>query len=248
MDHSRGGRFGGIVDFGRPMARAVFPALDAALAFGRLKLTSRLYDISPSLDARSPVFPGDTPFAAEPTAMIERGAPVNVAKITMTTHAGAHADAPLHYAHGAAAIDEVDLEPYLGPCSLVHLVGAQTITVDALAARLGDRRPQPRILIRTFDAAPVDRWESDYAAVSKDAVSWLADRGVILIGVDTPSLDPETSKTMDAHKAVLAADMRILEGLVLDEPPEGEYELIALPLKLKGLDAAPVRAILRTLG
>jgi arylformamidase len=70
---------------------------------------------------------------------------------------------------------------------------------------------------------------------------------VVLIGVDAPSLDPQTSKTMDAHKAILAADMRVLEGLVLDDVPPGRYELIALPLKLAGLDASPVRAVLRAL-
>ena len=72
-------------------------------------------------------------------------------------------------------------------------------------------------------------------------------QGVRLVGIDTPSIDPQNSKTMDAHKAVLAADMRILEGLVLDDVPEGRYELIALPLPIVGADASPIRAILREL-
>jgi arylformamidase len=68
---------------------------------------------------------------------------------------------------------------------------------------------------------------------------------VRLIGTDAASLDPEQSKTLDAHQAVKAADMRILEGLVLDDVPPGWYELIALPLCIVGADASPVRAILR---
>jgi arylformamidase len=102
-------------------------------------------------------------------------------------------------------------------------------------------------LLRTFDVFPRDGWPEMFTAVSAEAITWLAGAGVRLIGVDAPSLDPETSKTMDAHHAVFAADMRILEGLVLDDAPPGDYELIALPLKLEGLDSSPVRAVLREL-
>ena len=105
----------------------------------------------------------------------------------------------------------------------------------------------PRVLFRTYDRFPHDAWREDFTAVAADAIALLAERGVRLIGVDAPSLDPQDSKTMDAHHAVLAADMRILEGLVLDDVPPGDYELIALPLKLSGLDSSPVRAVLREL-
>lgn len=104
----------------------------------------------------------------------------------------------------------------------------------------------PRILLRTY-AFPVRAWGSAFAAVDNRAIALLAERGVRLIGVDAPSLDPEKSKSIDAHLAVKQADMRILEGLVLDEVPASDYELIALPLPLRGLDAPPVRAILRDL-
>ncbi len=105
----------------------------------------------------------------------------------------------------------------------------------------------PRVLFRTYDAFPHAAWRSDFVPVAAGAIMALAALGVRLIGIDSPSLDPEDSKAMDAHHAVLAADMRILEGLVLDDVPPGDYELIALPLKLAGLDAAPVRAVLREL-
>lgn len=208
----------------------------------------RLIDISPPLTASTPVFPGDAPFSSTQRWTISADCPVNVSTYTMSVHAGAHADAPLHYDRSGAPIDEVSLDAYIGPCSVVHAMGcAPLLNATSLATRIGARRLQPRILIRFHDQAPQLEWDADFPALAPDAVGWLADKGVILIGVDTQSLDPATSKTMDAHRAVRQRDMRILENLVLDEVPEGEYELIAPPLKLKGLDAAPVRAVLRTL-
>jgi len=172
---------------------------------------------------------------------------VNVAAFETTTHAGTHADAPLHYHPAGADAASVDLTPYLGRCRVVDARGAGPVVTRAvIEARLGCDAP-PRILLRTFDAFPRDLWVSDFTVVSAEAIAWLASLGVVLIGVDAPSLDPERSKTMDAHRAVLAHDMRILEGLVLDDVPAGDYELIALPLRLAGLDSSPVRAVLRAL-
>jgi arylformamidase len=206
-----------------------------------------LIDISPALDETSPVFPGDAPFRARRTFTLSDECPVNVAKFEATTHIGAHADAPLHYKAGAAPIDAVALDAYVGPCTVIHaLGGSRAVAVDEVVARLGERKLLPRFLIRTYARAPA-LWDPDFRGIAPELIDWLADRGVVLIGVDTPSLDPAASKTMEAHQRILAADMRVLEGLVLDTAPEGEYELIALPLKLKGLDAAPVRAVLRGL-
>lgn len=177
------------------------------------------------------------------------GAAVNVSAVELSTHTGAHADAPLHYSDDGAPIDAVPLDPYVGPCLVVHVFDAgAAVSSRAIAARL-DSLGAPaveRLLVRTWRRAPT-AWRPDFAAIAPEAIGFLAERGCRLIGVDTPSLDPEASKTMEAHKRILAADMRVLEGLALDDAAEGRYELIALPLKLAGLDAAPVRAILRTL-
>jgi len=205
-------------------------------------------DISPALSPLTPVWPGDTPVSAERTWTIAGECPVNVSKVTLSTHAGAHADAPFHYDPAGAPIDEAALETYIGPCTVIHVIGARySLGPDALAARAGARPLAPRVLLRFYQTAPQDRWDGAFPALAAGAVDWLADRGVILIGVDTPSLDPQDSKLMDAHHAVRRRNLRILEGLVLDQADEGDYELIAPPLKLKGLDAAPVRAVLRTL-
>ena len=167
----------------------------------------------------------------------------------MSTHTGAHADAPLHYQPAGADIAQVDLGAYIGPASVIHAIGARgRVSLSQLHAGLSDAgldRPEPRLLIRTYAAAPQEAWDPAFCAVAPELIDWFADQGGILIGIDTPSLDPQDSKTMDAHNRVAARDMRILEGLVLDAVEPGRYELIAPPLKLAGLDAAPVRAVLR---
>ncbi len=208
----------------------------------------KLIDISPALSPATPVWPADTAFTAERTWTMEGACPVNVSKVTLSTHTGAHADAPLHYDPQGAAIDAVPLEAYIGPCTVVHAIGVRDVLeAAALSAKLGGRAVRPRVLIRFYERAPQDAWDPAFPALAADAVHFLADRGAILIGVDTASLDPQSSKIMDAHRAAHARDLRILEGLVLDAVAEGDYELIAPPLKLAGLDAAPVRAVLRTL-
>ncbi len=103
------------------------------------------------------------------------------------------------------------------------------------------------MLFRTFERFPHDEWDSRFTAIDAEAIEWLALQGVKLVGTDAPSVDPQDSKTMAAHLAVLDHDLRILEGLVLDDVPEGRYELIALPLKVAGGDAGLCRAILRGL-
>ncbi len=212
-------------------------------------MTAALIDITPPVSAKTPMFPGDTVFEATRSWAIGADCPVNVSRLVMSTHTGTHADAPLHYdAHGAA-IDEVDVSSYIGPCAVVHLLDqAPAVSATALAAALDEIHAvaPERVLIRTYHRLP-ERWDPDFTAIGADAIDWLAARGCGLIGVDTPSLDPSTSKSMDAHNAVNRADMRILEGLRLDHVTPGIYELIAPPLKLQGLDAAPVRALLRTI-
>ena len=213
-----------------------------------LRPSPRLWDISQILRPGLPVWPGDTPFSCEARWSIEAdGSPVNVGAFTTTTHAGSHADAPFHYDPDGLDIAMVDLAPFLGTCRLIDARGAGAVVQQAfLEARLGET-PPPRVLLRTFETFPAEVWPSTFSAVSPDAIAWLAGRGVTLIGLDSPSLDPEESKTLDAHQAARAADLRILEGLVLDAVPAGDYELIALPLRLAGLDGSPVRAVLREL-
>jgi len=207
--------------------------------------TLRIWDISPTIRPGIPVWPGDTPYEAAPTWEIGDGCPVHVSRMTMTTHLGAHTDAPSHYDPAGKSIDQVDLAPYIGPCRVIHCIGVNVVEPAHLEGKLAGA--PPRVLLRTYASAPRDAWDPAFPAVSPAAIGLLASRGALLVGLDTPSLDPQDSKTLDAHHAVRAARMAILEGIVLDDIPEGDYELVALPLKFAGMDASPVRAVLRAL-
>ena len=205
---------------------------------------ARIRDISQPLHPGVPVWPGDTAFEHRRTWQMEAGSPVNVSAVTLSTHTGAHADAPLHYHPTAPDIAGVALEPYLGECCVVDARHAGPLIE---VADLPPLDGAIRVLFRTFERFPHDAWDTDTTAISPATIEWLAARGVLLVGIDTPSIDPQTSKDMLAHKAVLAHDIRVLEGLVLDDVPAGRYELIALPLPIVGGDASPVRAVLRDL-
>ncbi|MDP2130079.1 MAG: arylformamidase [Erythrobacter sp.] len=207
-------------------------------------MNRRLWDISQPLRPGLPVWPGDTAFAQAGTWQMAQGSPANVSAITMSTHSGAHADAPLHYAADAPDIASVDLAPYLGECVVVEARGAGPLI---LPEHLPDLTGVERVLFRTFATFPHDAWVDETTAIAPQTVDALAAAGVRLVGLDGPSIDPQTSKTMDAHLAVLRHDIRVLEGLVLDAVPPGRYELIALPLAIIGGDASPVRAVLREL-
>ena len=208
--------------------------------------TPRIWDISPPVHAGAPVFPGDTPYAQHWSAEIGPGCPVNVSALTLSPHVGAHADAPLHYDPAGAAIGALDLSPYLGPCRVIHAIGVRPLLLWEHLAHAVQGLP-PRVLVRTYAQMPVDRWDPHLAAYAPATVQRLADLGVRLIGIDTASIDPADSKTLDSHQVIRRSGLRVLENLVLDDVPEGDYELIALPLKLVQADASPVRAILRSL-
>lgn len=205
-----------------------------------------LWDISPPVHAGSPVFPGDAAFDLRWSWTMGPGCPVNVSTLTLSPHTGAHADAPLHYDEAGAPIGALPLEPFLGPCRVIHAIGrGPLVRWEHLAHALDDL--PPRVLVRTYAQAPVDRWDPDLAAYAPETVERLADLGVTLVGIDTASIDPADSKGLDSHQVIRRRGLRVLENLVLDGVPEGDYELIALPLKLATADASPVRAILREL-
>ena len=208
---------------------------------------TRLWDISPPVHAGSPVFPGDARYEQRWAATLAPGSPVNVSTITLSPHTGAHADAPLHYDAQGAAVGALDLEPYLGPCRVVHAIGCGALIEWRHIEHAVDESLPPRVLVRTYERMPVDLWDDALAAYAPDVIERLADRGVRLIGIDTASIDPAQSKTLDAHQVIRRRSLRVLENLVLDGVDEGDYELIALPLKLTTADASPVRAVLRSL-
>ncbi|MDB5942185.1 MAG: Kynurenine formamidase [Ramlibacter sp.] len=209
-------------------------------------MNTRIRDISPPVQEGAPVFPGDTPYGQRWAARIGPGCPVNVSEITLSPHAGAHADAPLHYDPAGQASGQLDLEPYLGPCRVIHAIDRGPLIRWEHLAHAAQALP-PRVLVRTYRRAPVDRWDPQLAAFAPATIERLADLGVLLVGIDTASIDPAESKDLPSHQVIRRRGLRVLENLVLDAVPEGDYELIALPLKLMTADASPVRAVLRDL-
>jgi len=207
--------------------------------------TKKLWDISPAVSPDSPLFPGDRAYAQEWTASIGPGCPVNLSAVTLSPHIGAHADAPLHYGADAPAIGAVSLEPFLGPCRVIHAIGCGPLVHREHLAHAVGALP-PRVLVRTCLKAPL-HWSPEFSAFAPETIAWLAALGVRLVGIDSQSVDPADSKTLPSHRQLLALDMRVLENLVLDDVPAGDYELIALPLKWVLADASPVRAVLREL-
>jgi arylformamidase len=206
----------------------------------------QIWDISPPVSALAPVFPGDTPYSQRWNATLSPGCPVNVSEITMSPHVGAHADAPLHYSRDGVAAGRLALEAYIGPCRVIHRMdGRPLITMDDLRPFLAD--VPPRVLVRTCERANTSAWSAQFSAFAPETIAFLASLGVLLIGLDTPSIDPADSKDLPSHQAILHYDMRVLENLLLDDVPAGDYELIALPLALIDADASPVRAVLRVL-
>lgn len=205
-----------------------------------------LYDISPPIDASIHVWPGDTPYVQTVNLDMHAGANLTLSDIRTTVHVGAHADAPSHYVADGADIAERSLDLYLGPCAVVSVDVARD---ERILPRHIEGKPldAPRVLFRTGTFPDPRAWNEDFASLSPELVDALHERGVVLIGIDTPSADPFHSKALEAHNAFARHDMAILEGVVLDGVPDGVYELIALPLRLLHADASPVRAVLRTL-
>ncbi len=204
-----------------------------------------IIDITPAINPRLAVFPGDTPFSEEFVMSTDQGQHLTLSKITTTVHLGAHTDAPNHYAPRSLGIATRALDFYLGKAQVLEVFAAPGARLQ-IADLKGKAIQAPRVLFKTKSFPNPYLWNGDFNSLSAGLVNYLHEQGVRLVGIDTPSIDPETDKTLESHLAVHSHDMAILEGIVLEKVPEGIYELIALPLKIEGADASPVRAILRT--
>ena len=186
-----------------------------------------LWDISPSVSTRAPVFPGDTPFQVLWNERINDGGVANISTIHMSPH-----------------VATLRLERFIGRCRVIDLSGADT-TEPVSREELSSACFHERVLIKTRRTAP-ERWTEDFRSVSPGAVRMLLESGVMLIGLDTPSIDPADSTLLLSHRVALQGGISIIENLDLSQVEAGDYELIALPLKLEGVEASPVRAVLRS--
>ncbi len=203
-----------------------------------------IYDVTLPLSAALAGWPGDAPYRFEWTCTKAGGASVNVGQVSCSIHSGTHIDAPYHFDDAGATTERLPLTPYLGPARLVDVTGKALIRRSDLAEV--DFAGTPRLLLRTRAWTDRGRFPDAIPVLDEDVPAWLAERGVILLGLDVPSVDVLDSKTLPVHHALGRHGVAILESLDLSAVPEGVYELIALPLKLVGADGSPVRAVLRT--
>ena len=205
-----------------------------------------LRDISVALDESTPEWPGDTPFTCGWPSQMAKGASVNVSAVTMSLHVGTHADAPLHVRDGWPASDALPLDAFMGPALVCSVSGPEReLELDDLPG-LPDGRIE-RLLLRSGRTIIGGKFPVSWPALSTRVVNELLGRGLRLLGVDAPSVDLRYSKTLEVHHALFAAGAYNLENLDLSAVEDGAYELVALPMRVRGLDAAPVRAALRAL-
>lgn len=205
-----------------------------------------LYDITRILQPQTAVWDGDTHYQVQPMAQIAQGSTVNLTTLTLSAHTGTHADAPWHYEADGAQADMLPLLPYLGPARVVSVAKTEGFITPADLAHV-ELQGGERLLIHTplseLDDSVLQR---TFAALSVALIEELAALGYKLIGTDAISVDPYTSQRLDAHHALRRCGLLNLECITLAGVPDGDYELIALPLKLAGACASPVRAILRS--
>ncbi|MGI8510100.1 MAG: cyclase family protein [Gemmatimonadaceae bacterium] len=203
-----------------------------------------IIDISVVISPGTPVWPGDTPFSCLWTWEMAQGSSVNVSAVTMSPHTGTHADTPLHVSRGAGGSESLPLDAFCGAAIVIDVSSIDgVIERDALEVQLGSAFPE-RVLLKSgmtiADGVFPNRWPT----LSTQCAQWLLTRGLRLLGVDCPSVDDRDSKTLDVHHALLDHGACVLENLDLRNTAAGTYVLNALPMKVAGLDAAPVRALL----
>lgn len=202
-----------------------------------------LLDVSQPVTTRTAAWPGDEPFACGWSMAIARGDSVNAGWSRGSCHVGTHVDAPFHVDSAGARVGGLDLDAFVGPCLVVDAVGADALDEAVL---LGAGSLPPRVLLRTAARSDASRFRAEFPLLSSGAVELLRRARVRLVGVDAPSFDPVESKTLDVHRALHRAGIVNVENLVLDRAPAGAYELLAAPVSWPEMDAAPLRALLRS--
>ncbi|WP_211653667.1 arylformamidase [Planococcus alpniumensis] len=204
-------------------------------------MAKSIIDISMALDNSTPEWPGDTPFSYRLSVTKEQSGSVNIGELKSSTHIGTHIDAPFHYDENGLKTDELPLDVYLTTAQVMDVSGqehVQLADLDELAHGVN------AVLLKTAAWQDRSAFPGAWPVFDPAIAEWMKDKGVRLLGVDVPSVDPETSKELPMHHAMNRNERFILEGIVLDEVPSGVYKLAALPLKIRGGEGSPVRAVL----
>ncbi|MDR7238338.1 arylformamidase [Neobacillus drentensis] len=203
----------------------------------------KIFDVSRKLNNGMPVWPGDTAFQYEVSWPMEESGSVNVGRLELSTHTGTHVDAPFHFDNEGKKIIDLDLNLYIGPAKVIDVIGKESIgAADLIGVDLDGCK---RVLFRTLAWENPNEFPERIPHIEPNLAPFLGSKGIKLIGLDVPSVDPIDSKELPAHQSLNEHGIHILESLMLDEIEPGDYELIALPLPLVEGDGSPVRAVLR---
>lgn len=205
--------------------------------------TSQWIDISQPLNNDIATWPGDTPFSYEVSWSKEDSGSVNVGKLTMSIHTGTHIDAPFHFDNDGKKVLDLDIHVYVGAARVIDVSGMESIGKKELERF--NLEGVERLLLRTSSHGKAQEFPEEIPYLRADIAPFLSGKGIRLIGVDVPSVDPLDDKELAAHHQLFKHGIHILENVVLDHVTDGDYELIALPLALTDADGSPVRAVIR---
>ncbi|MGW6191918.1 arylformamidase [Bacillus cereus] len=205
--------------------------------------TSQWIDISQPLNNDIATWPGDTPFSYEVSWAKKDSGSVNVGKLTMSIHTGTHIDAPFHFDNDGKKVLDLDIQVYVGIARVIDVSGIESIGKKELERF--NLEGVERLLLRTSSHGKAQEFPEEIPYLCADIADFLSSKGIRLIGVDVPSVDPLDDKELTAHHQLFKHGIHILENVVLDHVADGDYELIALPLALTDADGSPVRAVIR---
>ncbi len=206
----------------------------------------KIIDISLPLSEELPTWPGDPPIQLEQISKIAEGEDANLTHLSMTLHAGTHVDAPVHFLEGGSTVDQLPLDLLVGPVLVIELSTTQSITSQDLE-QASISAACKRLLIKTRNS---EHWakgemsfDEDFIALGPDAASYLVERGIRVVGIDYLSIAPFHDPA-PTHKILLNAGVLIVESLDLSGVDPGDYELMCLPIKIRGAEGAPARVFL----
>lgn len=203
------------------------------------------YDITPLITTKIAVFPGDQAYQRTISMDFDKKDHLQLSSFVSTFHLGAHADSSSHYHKDGVGVEQRPLAAYYGTCQVVEVLKVRDQKEFRISpADVHEEIKAKRIIFKTNSFPDPNCWNANFFSLSPELINFLHKKEVVLVGIDTPSVDPQISKTLDSHQALYQTGMCVLEGLFLPQVPPGCYCLVALPLPFVGADASPVRAIL----
>lgn len=202
-------------------------------------------DISQPFSNKIGTWPGDTAFQFDLAYTKEQTGSVNIGRFTTSVHTGTHADAPFHFDNDAPTIDQLDVNVYIGRSKVVDVTGFESIGREELQAF--ELNGVERLLLKTVKTVSIEQFPKNIPVLKENIGAFLQEKGIFLIGVDHPSVDALDSQDLPVHHALYRYGVHILENLLLQDVSPGDYELIAMPLKIQGADGSPVRAVIRSI-